>query len=187
MSLITILLIAVSLSMDAFAVAVTYGLSLEKSRVRNALKIAAFFGGFQAVMPLIGWAAGLVLENFISSIDHWIAFALLVFIGCKMIYEAFKKAEDREKFNTLTISMLLLLSIATSIDAFAVGISFAFLKVAIITPVIIIGIITFLLSFAGVFIGSKLGHIFERKIEILGGLILIGIGVKILIEHSCLR
>ncbi len=145
--------------------------------------IAIFFGLFQAVMPLIGWLGGLSLKNFISGLDHWIAFGLLSFIGCKMIYESIKVESNVREINPLNVYVLLILAVTTSIDALAVGVSFAFLKISIVTPILVIGIITFFLSFIGVFIGDRFGHFFENKIEILGGLILIGIGIKILIEH----
>ena len=134
-------------------------------------------------MPIVGWLAGLSLRDFISDIDHWIAFGILGFIGCKMIYEALRMELDREEVNPLNLSVLLMLSVATSIDALAVGVSFAFLNISIVTPVLVIGIVTFLLSYLGIFVGNRLGHFFEKKIEILGGLILIGIGVKILVDH----
>ncbi len=169
--------------MDAFAVSITSGITLRHLRIRHALKIALSFGFFQAIMPIIGWLSGISLRSIISGVDHWIAFGLLSIIGCKMIYESFKLESDKGKINPQNIYVLFILSIATSIDALAVGLSLSFLKVAIILPAIIIGIVTFLLSFLGVYIGNKVGHFFERKIEIIGGLILIGIGIKILIEH----
>jgi putative Mn2+ efflux pump MntP len=168
--------------MDAFAVSITNGITIKHQRINNALKIGIFFGSFQALMPLIGWLAGLRLRDFISGFDHWVAFGLLSLIGGKMIYESTKIGDDKE-IRSLNLFVLLLLSIATSIDALAVGLSFAFLKISIATPIIVIGIVTFMLSFLGVLVGNKLGHFFENKMEILGGLILIGIGIKILIEH----
>jgi putative Mn2+ efflux pump MntP len=168
--------------MDAFAVSITNGITIKHQRINNALKIGIFFGSFQALMPLIGWLAGLRLRDFISGFDHWVAFGLLSLIGGKMIYESTKIGDDKE-IRSLNLFVLLLLSIATSIDALAVGLSFAFLKISIATPIIVIGIVTFILSFLGVLVGNKLGHFFENKMEILGGLILIGIGIKILIEH----
>lgn len=169
--------------MDAFAVSITSGLTIKHLRIKHAFRIAFFFGLFQAIMPLIGWLSGLTIKDFVMSVDHWIAFFLLSFIGCKMIYESTKIGSEKIKTNPLNIHILLLLSIATSIDALAVGISFAFLQISIVTPVITIGMVTFILSFIGVFIGDFKGHLFEGKIEILGGIILIGIGIKILIEH----
>jgi putative Mn2+ efflux pump MntP len=183
MDIPAIVLIAFGLAMDAFAVSITSGIAIKRLRLNHALRIAGFFGSFQAIMPFIGWLAGLSLINYISGVDHWIAFTLLAFIGCKMIYEATKIEAVEKETNPLNPKVLLLLSIATSIDALAVGLSFAILKIDIATPIIIIGTITFVLSFLGAFAGNKLGHLFENKIEIAGGLILIIIGTKILIEH----
>jgi putative Mn2+ efflux pump MntP len=182
MDILSIILIAFGLAMDAFAVSITSGITIKQLKINNALKIAFFFGAFQAIMPLVGWLAGLSLREFIANIDHWIAFGLLSFIGCKMIYEAVTLQSEEKETNPLNVYVLLMLSVATSIDALAVGVSFAFLNIAIITPIIVIGAITFILSFLGVFIGDRIGHFFENKIEIAGGLILIGIGVKILVQ-----
>ncbi len=168
--------------MDAFAVSITSGITIKRLHINHALKIALFFGLFQAFMPIIGWLAGLSLRDYISAIDHWIAFGLLSFIGCKMIYESITVQSNKKEINPLNVYVLLVLSVATSIDALAVGISFAFLKVSIVTPVIIIGTVTFLLSYLGVYIGDRIGHFFENKIEIAGGILLIGIGIKILVE-----
>jgi len=179
----TITIIAFGLAMDAFAVSITSGIAIKSLKINSALKIALFFGLFQAIMPLIGWLAGLSLRDYISAVDHWITFGLLSFIGCKMIYEAVKIQSSKKEINPLNVYVLLVLSVATSIDALAVGVSFAFLKVAIVTPVIIIGTVTFFLSYLGVYIGDRIGHFFENKIEIAGGLLLIGIGIKILFEH----
>ena len=183
MNIFNIFFIALGLAMDAFAVSITSGITIKNLKITQALKIALFFGIFQAIMPLIGWLSGQTIEDFVTSIDHWIAFSLLTIVGSKMIYESTKIESELKKTNPLNLHTLLLLSIATSIDALAIGISFAFLLVSIITPIMIIGIVTFILSFIGVFIGDLKGHLFEGKIEILGGVILIGIGVKILIEH----
>lgn len=183
MDMLNILFIAFGLAMDAFAVSITSGLTIKNLKIKHAFRIALFFGLFQAIMPLIGWLSGLTIKDFVMSIDHWIAFILLSFIGCKMIYESTKIESEKIKTNPLNMYTLLILSIATSIDALAVGISFAFLLVSIITPILIIGVVTFILSFIGVFIGNLKGHLFEGKIEIFGGVILIGIGLKILIEH----
>jgi len=183
MNLFTILVIAVGLAMDAFAVSISSGLAIKKIRLGHAFKIALFFGAFQALMPVIGWLAGISLKDFISAIDHWIAFALLSFVGGKMIYEAAFLDEEKEEKDVFNIYILLILSIATSIDALAVGLTLSFLDVDIASPALIIGLITFLLSFAGVYIGDRFGHFFESKIEIFGGLILIGIGTKVLVEH----
>jgi len=182
MDIMSIVIIAVGLAMDAFAVSITSGITIKRLHINHALKIALFFGLFQAFMPIIGWLAGLSLRDYISAIDHWIAFGLLSFIGCKMIYESITVQSSKKEINPLNVYVLLVLSIATSIDALAVGISFAFLKVSIVTPVIIIGTVTFLLSYLGVYIGDRIGHFFENKIEIAGGILLIGIGIKILVE-----
>lgn len=176
-------LIAIGLAMDSLAVSITSGLAMRELKINNALKIAVFFGSFQAFMPIVGWLAGLSLTDFISGIDHWIAFGLLSLIGCKMIYESIRLESRPKVIDPMNVYLLLMLSIATSIDALAVGITFAFLEVSIVTPVIMIGVVTFLLSFLGVFVGNKVGHLFEKKIGIAGGLILIGIGIRILIEH----
>lgn len=178
-----IFFIALGLAMDAFAVSITSGLTIQHLRIRHAVRIAFFFGAFQAVMPVAGWAAGLGIRNAITQIDHWIAFGLLSLIGGKMIYESLRMNPIEKRVDPLKISILLILSLATSIDALIVGVTFAILNVSIIRPIIIIGTITFVLSFVGVLVGDRLGHFFEKKIEIVGGLVLIGIGVKILIEH----
>ena len=183
MDAFSIICIAFGLAMDAFAVSITSGVTIKYLRINSALTIATCFGSFQAVMPLIGWLAGLSLRDVISGFDHWIAFGLLSSIGFKMIYESCKGESSEREINTLSVFALLILSVATSIDALAVGISLSFLKISIAIPAIIIGIVTFLLTLFGVFIGNRFGHFFENKIEIVGGLILIGIGIKILIEH----
>jgi putative Mn2+ efflux pump MntP len=176
-------LIGIGLAMDCFAVSITSGIAIKNLRINNALQIALFFGSFQAFMPVIGWFAGLGLRDFITGVDHWVAFGLLSLIGLKMIYESTKLKSDKKEMNPLNIYVLSMLSIATSIDALAIGVSFAFLKISLVTSIIIIGAITFVLSFVGVFVGNRTGHFFENKIELAGGLILIGIGTKILIEH----
>jgi putative Mn2+ efflux pump MntP len=182
MDILTIVLIAFSLAMDAFAVSITNGMIVTHQRRRSALTMALFFGGFQMFMPIIGWLAGLGVKELIMGVDHWIAFALLALIGSKMIYDSTKKKSD-EKDNRLSVHALLTLSIATSIDALMVGLSFAFLQNYIVTPIIIIGIITFSLSLMGFFFGNTVGQFLGNKIKIIGGLILISIGIRILIEH----
>jgi putative Mn2+ efflux pump MntP len=183
LDLLTIIFIAIGLAMDAFAVSVASGLAVTKLRVRYAFKIALFFGLFQALMPVLGWFLGLGFRHLIEDYDHWLAFGLLTAIGGKMIYESFRLEDAENPRDPMGIQVLLVLSVATSIDALAVGLTLTFIKVPIITPAIIIGAVTFALSYAGVFLGKKFGHFFEKKIEALGGLILIGIGLKILIEH----
>ncbi len=183
MSLGTMFFLAVALAMDAFAVSIASGVTIQRLHVVHALKIALFFGLFQALMPVVGWLAGLSLRVYIEQVDHWIAFVLLGFIGGKMIYESVKLKKDEKASDSLSIYVLLVLSIATSIDALVVGLTFSLLNIVIITPILIIGAVTFLLSFAGVYIGDHVGHFFESRIELAGGLILIGIGTKILVEH----
>lgn len=185
MGFFELFLIAVGLSMDAFAVSICKGLKMQRFNVRHAGVIALAFGGFQAMMPVIGWFLGKQFESYITGIDHWIAFALLAVIGGKMAVESFKKEEeDSSKGNEkLDVKELLVLAVATSIDALAVGITFAFLQVSIVPAVSLIGVITFVLSAVGVFIGHKFGAKFKSKAELAGGIILILIGLKILLEH----
>jgi len=183
MGLITIIIIAIGLAMDAFAVSIVSGSAYKQLKINHAFRIAAFFGVFQALMPLIGYLAGLSVKEYIANYDHWIAFGLLEAVGCKMIYESFKIKPAGENLNPLNILVLLILSVATSIDALAVGLTLSFLRASIVTAAVIIGVVTFLLSFAGVFVGKNFGHFFENKIEAVGGLILVGLGVKILLQH----
>lgn len=178
-----LLLIAVGLSMDAFAVAVCKGLAMPLANRKRAVVIALFFGGFQAVMPLLGWALGRQFERYITSVDHWIALVLLVVIGGKMILEAVRGADGDDCEDGLDIRELLGLSVATSIDALAVGVTFAFLQVQIVPAVSLIGVTTFLLSLLGVFVGRKFGGWLMKKAQIAGGVILILIGIKIFLEH----
>ncbi len=183
MHLLEIFIIALGLAMDAFAVSVSSGVVIHKLHVRHAMRIAAFFGGFQAIMPLIGWSVGRLAIDYIQAYDHWVAFVLLVAIGGKMIYEAKWCAEhEQDKSDPLDLKVLLMLAIATSIDALAVGVTFSCLQTDILAPVIIIGLVTFLISLAGVYIGDYFGNVFGDSLEIFGGVILIGIGLKILIQ-----
>jgi putative Mn2+ efflux pump MntP len=182
-ALITIIVIALGLAMDAFAVSIVSGAAYKQLKIKHALRIALFFGGFQAIMPLIGYLAGLSIKTYIISYDHWVAFGLLSAVGGKMIYESFKIKTAEENLNPSNILILLVLSLATSIDALAIGITLSFLRVSLAAAVSIIGLVTFVLSYLGVFIGKRFGHFFENKIEAIGGLILIGLGLKILIEH----
>jgi len=179
----TVFLIAVGLAMDSFSVSITSGIYVKSPRIEYALKLGGFFGFFQAFMPLIGWLGALTLIDLISGFDHWVAFFLLLLIGFKMIYECAVRKNSELRSNMLSGIMLLTLSIATSIDALAVGISLAFLRFPIFLSVIIIGGVTFLLSFFGLYLGSHAGRMLEGKIETIGGVILILIGVKILLEH----
>ncbi|MBF0539862.1 MAG: manganese efflux pump [Nitrospirae bacterium] len=182
MDIITILLIAIGLSMDAFAVSISSGIILKRPTIYHALRIGVFFGGFQAVMPIIGWVLGLGLKGFISSLANWTAFGLLLIIGLKMIYEALYSKDKDVKTEPTRFIILLMLAIATSIDALVVGVGFGLLVTSIVKPVIIIGIVTFIFSFIGVFIGERLGGLFGKKVEILGGLILIIIGIKVILS-----
>lgn len=182
MELVNTTFLGLGLAADAFAVSLSSGFVIQRIKFNKALKIALFFGIFQAVMPLIGWLMGLSFREFITSVDHWIAFILLLGIGGKMIYEAYSNIEDDDKFNPLETYTLFALAIATSIDALAAGLGLSLLKTSILLPCTVIGLITFFLSFVGVFIGHKFGSIFNKKIELLGGLVLIFIGSKILIE-----
>ena len=181
---VEILFIGIGLAMDAFAVSVTSGITLKKMRLPHAMRIAIFFGAFQAIMPLLGWLGGRCFRQYICSYDHWVAFVLLVIIGGKMIHEARRPATDGPAADPLHVYVLFTLAIATSIDALAVGITFSFLDIDIWQAIGIIGAVTFVLSFAGTQIGKTFGHMFENKLEILGGIILIGIGLKILIHHQ---
>ena len=183
MGIFSTLLTGFALSMDAFAVSVTKGMTLKKINLSIATKIAFLFGLFQAVMPLIGWLFGMNFELYIRSIDHWIAVVLLSFLGIKMIIEAIKN-DDNDNSTYLDNKELIILSIATSIDALAVGVTFAFLNIDIIPVCISIGVITFLVCFIGVLIGKKIGSVFKNYAQIIGGIILILIGLNILNEHT---
>jgi putative Mn2+ efflux pump MntP len=176
--------IAVGLAMDAFAVSIVSGSIYKKLDIRHALRMAFFFGAFQAIMPLIGYAAGQTVAGRIEMWDHWIAFCILSVVGGKMVYEAFKfeQVENSSK-DPSNLAVLLVLSIATSIDALAVGITLSLITGYIYRAVATIGLVTFVISYIGYIIGKRMGHFFENKIEIIGGLILIGIGLKILISH----
>ncbi|MCL2283129.1 MAG: manganese efflux pump MntP family protein [Fibromonadales bacterium] len=177
---VEIILLAVALSMDAFAVSITLGLSVEKPRIKELLIPGIYFGLFQALMPLTGYFAGTLFASKIQHLDHWIAFALLSFIGAKMIKESFEKNEENAKKNRFQFASMLLLSIATSIDALAVGVTFAFFEINILVAIAVIGFTTFCLSVTGVKIGNLFGTRFKSKAEFLGGVILILIGLKML-------
>ena len=182
MTLFNLFLIAVGLSMDAFAVSVCKGLAMEKAPLKKAAVAGAWFGSFQALMPLIGYLLGSRFEKYITRIDHWIAFILLALIGINMIKEAFSKEEEKAS-STMYFKEMFLLAVATSIDALAVGITFAFLRVDILPAVSLIGITTFLLSIAGVKAGNLFGSRYKSKAELAGGILLILRGTKILLEH----
>ena len=171
--------------MDAFAVSLCKGLKMQRINHRHAMIISLFFGGFQALMPLVGWFLGSQFERYIAAYDHWVAFALLAFVGIKMIIEAVKSESEEQDCSNDHIDLreLVILAIATSIDALAVGISFAFLEVKIVPAVLLIGVITFTLSYIGVALGNRFGSRYKSKAELAGGIILLLIGLKILFEH----
>lgn len=182
MGIAELFILAVGLSMDAFAVSVCKGLSIQKLKPRHAVIVGAWFGAFQALMPAIGWLLGSAFADMIEAVDHWIAFVLLALIGGNMIREALGHEEEDADPSLAPIAMLLL-AVATSIDALAVGVTFAFLQVRILPAVALIGAVTFLFSAAGVKLGSVFGIRYKSKAELLGGIVLILMGTKILLEH----
>jgi len=181
--IITIILLAIGLSMDAFAVSITNGIIIKKVKFRNAFKIALCFGLFQAIMPLIGWYFASYFSTYIIGFDHWIAFILLSAIGGKMVHEAFEEEHIDKKSDPTKLTKLLLLGLATSIDALAVGVNFAFIKTDLFFTIGTIGLTTFIISFVGVYFGKTFGSFFKKEAEIFGGVVLFLIGLKILIEH----
>lgn len=183
MEILTLILIASALAMDSFAVSITAGISLKRFKAATMLRISLIFAFFQGLMPLIGWSLGLNFVEVISNYDHWVVFILLSLIGGKMIYEAMQHQEEAHSINIYSNKTICALGFATSIDALAVGFSFSLLDVEIGLPAIIIGLTTFVFSFGGLTIGLKLGSIFRTKIELVGGLILLGIGIKVLVSH----
>lgn len=183
---IELFLMGIGLSMDAFAVSVCKGLGMVKVNKKQTVTIGLFFGGFQALMPFIGWVLGRQFEHYIKSIDHWVAFVLLGFIGGKMMVESLKKEEDgvvKKEDVPLNIKEMFVLAVATSIDALAVGITFAFLGTPIVEAISIIGCTTFVISVGGVYIGNFFGSKYKNRAEFVGGLILVLLGLKILLEH----
>lgn len=187
MDALTISFIAVGLAMDAFAVSVASGMIIRQVQMRHALKFGLFFGVFQFMMPVIGWLLGSYFATYIAAVDHWVAFGLLAVIGGRMIWEAVTGGEETDpdcnEEKLLSLSNMTILAVATSIDALAVGISFAVVGVHIWSASLVIGAVAFLLSAAGIFLGKRLGCLFGRRVEIFGGALLIGIGLKILLEH----
>lgn len=181
MSLLELFVIAVGLSMDAFAVSVCKGLSVRKLAPKHCLLAGLYFGGFQAAMPVIGYLLGIRFQQMITSVDHWIAFVLLVLIGGNMVRESREQGEHLD--DSFDVKTMLLLAVATSIDALAVGVTFAFLNVRIVPAVSLIGAVTFFLSAAGIKVGNVFGSKYESKAELAGGVILIVMGTKILLEH----
>jgi len=188
MSYITILGISAGLAMDAFAVSISYGCTPKKVPVKHILMISLSFGAFQAFMPVIGWHVGRLFADLIKTYDHWVAFSLLAYIGLRMIIEGIKKEESEDiccdtDDHILDLKRLFVLSVATSIDALAVGLSLSLLGFDIITPAAIIGLTTFIFSYAGVKMGCRLHKILGKRVEIFGGVVLILIGIKIILEH----
>jgi putative Mn2+ efflux pump MntP len=184
MTVFPIILIAVALAMDAFAVSITSGITISRMRIRHALLIASFFGVFQGMMPLIGWHAGQGIRSLVASWDHCIDYVLLVTVGVRMIYEACRAQGGQRRYDPLNIYVLFVLSVATSIDALAVGLTLSFVDVRIVFPALVIGVVTFVMSFVGTYVGAAFGHFLEKKVEVAAGFLLIGIGVKILVEHT---
>ena len=183
MSIPELLILAIGVSMDALAVAICKGLSIQKLKLRHALIVGLWFGVFQALMPTIGWLLGSAFTDLITSVDHWVAFVLLAIIGGNMIREALSKKEEDEVDPSLALGAMLILAVATSIDALAVGVTLALLNVKIVATVLSIGLCTFIISTIGVKIGNVFGMKFKSKAELLGGAVLILIGLKILLEH----
>lgn len=183
MSFVEILLIAISLAMDSFAVSITAGLILKSFSPKHFVRIAFYMGLFQAIMPVLGWMIGTSFRHYIISIDHWVAFFLLLVLGGKMIYDDLKCEDDHCCFDPQKRLVVIGLALATSIDALVVGVNFAFLDMDIINPIYIIGITSFVLSFLGVFIGCQVGTNVKLKFTLIGGVILIGLGINILYEH----
>lgn len=181
MNILEIFIIAVGLSMDAFAVSICKGLSVQKLKPKHMLLVGVYFGGFQALMPLLGYFLGKQFEWLITSVDHWIAFGLLVLIGANMIKESFDKSDEVN--DSFSVKSMLLLAVATSIDALAVGVTFAFLDVQIVPAIAIIGTTTFVLSVIGIKVGNVFGAKFKSKAELAGGIVLVLMGIKILLEH----
>jgi putative Mn2+ efflux pump MntP len=183
MTLPALLLVALGVSADAFAVALTEGVQLRRRVIRNALVIASAFALFQVGMPLIGWSIGTLFAGTITAVDHWVAFGLLALLGGKMLWEAIRGGGDAEPSGGLDLRRLVVLSFATSVDALAVGISFAFLNVNVWAAVTLVGVTTLVLSAAAVLIGHRVGTRFQRPAELAGGAVLIAIGTQVLLEH----
>lgn len=178
-----LIVLSLGLGMDAFAVSICKGLSMKKMNWKKALIIGLYFGGFQAIMPVLGYSLSKGFENFVTSIDHWIAFILLSIIGGKMVKDAFSPENSENCNEDVGFKTMIVLAIATSIDALAVGITFAFLNVNLILAIALIGSITFFLSVIGTKVGNVFGDRYENKAELFGGVILISLGIKILLEH----
>lgn len=188
MELLTIFGIAIALAMDAFAVALAAGVTLERITGRHLFRFGFHFGLFQALMPVIGWLAGITVQQWISDYDHWIAFGLLAFVGIKMIREAFAEDEAEASSTDPTRGLtMVMLAVATSIDALAVGLSLGMLGVSVWLPAVIIGLVCGALTILGMLLGSRIGRLWGRRVEVFGGLVLCAIGLKILLEHTLLQ
>jgi putative Mn2+ efflux pump MntP len=187
MDWITLIGIAVALAMDAFAVALGAGLALSRITGRHLFRLGFHFGLFQAMMPILGWLAGMTVQRWISAYDHWLAFGLLGFVGAKMIWEAIREEDEEASPTDPTRGVtLVLLSVATSIDALAVGLSLAMIGVSIWMPSLVIGLVAGAFTVTGMLLGRRLGGIWGRRVEVFGGLVLCGIGIRILVEHTLL-
>ncbi|MHB1294699.1 MAG: manganese efflux pump MntP [Anaerolineae bacterium] len=179
-----ILLLAIGLAMDCFTVSLCAGMVVRPLRLREAVRIPTFFGGFQALMPVLGWLAGLSLRDYISAYDHWVAFGLLAIVGGKMIVESIKNGRTCSlDVDPSRLPVLLTLAVATSIDALAVGLSFSLLHVSIVAPVLVIGLVSMVLSGGGLFLGRRFGDLLGGRVQIVGGLVLLAIGARIVISH----
>jgi putative Mn2+ efflux pump MntP len=181
--LLTLFLIALGLTADSFAVSVSSGIILNKVKLSQSLKIAFFLAFFQGIMPVIGWALGFGFKDMIKSYDHWVAFSLLFFVGAKMIWEGYKSKPGSKRIDPTNTLVLILMAIATSIDALIVGLSFAFMDVDILFSSVLIGLMTFTVSMAGIYLGCKFCRLINYKLDVVAGFVLIGIGIKIMIEH----
>ncbi len=181
--IITIFLIGLSLTADTFAVSITTGLSVSKIRFNQAIRVAAILAIFQGAMPIIGWTLGINIKEYIANYDHWIAFILLAFIGGKMVYESFKNEEIDNNINRLKLFFIVSIAVATSIDALVIGVGFAIMNIKIWVAATIIAALTFIVSMLGMLIGKKTSNLLGKKMEIIGGIILFAIGLKILIQH----
>jgi manganese efflux pump family protein len=183
MDWLTIFGLAFALAMDAFAVALGVGINLSRLTGRHLFRLGFHFGLFQALMPILGWLAGMTLQRWIQAYDHWVAFSLLFFVGGKMLYEAFQEAETKDEKDPTRGVTLVILSVATSIDALAVGLSLGMLNISIWTPALVIGLVAGILTVIGLLLGRRCEAIWGKRVEILGGLILCAIGTKILLQH----
>jgi putative Mn2+ efflux pump MntP len=183
MSFLSVMILSLGLAMDCLAVSIASGAAVKQVKIHLALRVAFFFGFFQSLMAALGMTLGWTLKDLVEAYDHWLAFGLLGGIGAKMIFESFKMESEKSGWNPCQLSTLTVLAVATSIDALAVGISLSFVQIESISTIIAIGLVSFVLSFVGIYTGEKMGHFFENKIEFAGGVILFLIGFKILLEH----